>query len=285
MMTARKPVFALVCCIFLAGRAFAANVNIPALSLFTKGSVEDGTVTLVSEGEMDLLIEGGYKFGGRVILGFNSNNLEQDILDRLFPEQDLAPGLDFTSASIVINEFLSLPLSFTYFFGKSDIIASGEDFDNIFGISPIATQYSGFFYFADGIRYDDGIHRVAGTGIKLQLNPIAELLVPSLFLYQDAYFYDYDEEQESNIFDPGHFSLDIRGLLKLSNVHLEFFVGGTLPASSYGHYRTGIFFHTATKGADFMAQIGIPRLRPGVDALGLELFYLLLEARIHLGIF
>ena len=283
MMTARKFIIAVLCCIFLAGYIFAANVNIPSLSLFTKGVPENGSVTLVSEGEMDLLVEGGYKFGGRIILGFSSNNLEQDILDRLFPDQELAAGLNFTSASIVINEFLSLPLSFTYFLGKDDYFASGEDFDDVFGISPISTQYTGFFYFADGIRYD-GIHRVSGTGIKLQINPIAEIFVPSVFLYQDAYFYEYDEELEGNIFDPGHYSLDVRGLLKFSKVHLEFFLGGTLPASSYGHFRAGLFFHAADQGGEFMAQIGIPRLRPGKDALGLELFFLLFEARLHLGI-
>ena len=146
--------------------AHSANINVPSFELYTKGVVDDGRFGLQSEGEIDFLIEGGYKFSGRIVLGFNSENLEQDLVYKITRGQLDATGLSFTSASITLRELFSAPLAFTFFIGRTDIFASGKSFSDVFGVHPFETQYRGFLYFSGGTRYD-GIHRVAGTGANL----------------------------------------------------------------------------------------------------------------------
>jgi hypothetical protein len=260
---------------------FGANVTVPSLELFTIGKVEAGTVSLSSEGSVDLLVDGGYKFGGRVVLSFSSSNLEQEIVNRVTGDTLAGGSLAFASASLIIREFFSLPLSFTYFVGEDDIFGSGRGFAEIFGTQEVSTHYSGFFYFPEGIRYD-GIHRITGTGMKFAINP-TDLFSAAFYLYQDAYFYNYDVPTDRNIFEPGHYSFDFRSLFNFSRIKLEAFLGATYPASTLGFYRFGLLFHAFDIGGEFLAQIGIPRWDPANDTWGLNLIFMLFEARLDLG--
>ena len=72
----RRAVLAIVLFAFAASLD-AANVDVPSLELFTRGSVSSGTVELATEGEMDIAIEGGVKFGANITLGFNSPALSE----------------------------------------------------------------------------------------------------------------------------------------------------------------------------------------------------------------
>ena len=268
--------------------SFGANITVPSLEIFTKGEIAGGAVTLQTEGEIDFLIEGGYKLGGRISLGFASDNLEQDLIDRLQNNQ-ATNSLTFASASIIVREIFSLPLSFAYFIGKNDTFASGEGFSEIFGTAPVTTKYSGFMYFSEGIRYD-GLQRIAGTGINLRMNPIPEIMHLALYLYQDAYFYVPSVTNPGSFdFDPGHFSLDFRTMINLNKIKMEFFLGGTVggsypSAGTIGYFRAGLFFHAADVGGEFLAQLGIPRWDPVNDVLNIGLFHLLFEARLKLGV-
>jgi hypothetical protein len=260
----------------------SATVTVPSLELFTKGTPESGSVSLQSEGEIELSISGGFKFGGSMILGFLSDSFEQDLTNRIALGASQGGTLTLKSATISIQKLLGLPLTFSYFLGLGDIFASGDGFSDTFGTAPVSTQYSGFLYFSDGVRYD-GIHRVAGTGIKLQLNPVNNRLAAALYLYQDGYF--FTGVSPDYLFDPGHYSADFRIMLNLNKIKLEYFLGGTLPASTWGYYRTGFLFHAADRGGEFLAQLGIPRYDPANDTIGLDLFHLLFEARLTLGLF
>ncbi len=274
----------IVLLLFGASLAYGATVTVPSLELFTKAGINSSGVILQSEGKIDLLVEGGYKFGGSMVLGFLSNNLEQDLTNRIAIGQSEGGTLTFKSASIIIQTLFGLPVSFSYFHGQNDIFASGDGFSDIFGTEPVSTQYSGFLYFSEGIRYD-GIHRVAGTGIRLQLNPVKERFSSALYLYQDGYFYNEIPPLPSGEyeFDPGHYSMDWRTMMNLEKIKLEIFLGATLPAATYGYYRGGFLFHAKEKSGEFLAQLGIPRWDPVNDAFGLDLFHLLFEARLNLG--
>lgn len=259
---------------------YSANVTVPSFEIYTRGIINNSELTLVTRGELDLVVEGGYKFGGKVSLGFNSESLENDFINR---ETGSVGGLTFNSASITIRDLFGSPLYFSYFVGENDIFASGNDFDSIFGVKPFTTSYSGYLYFADnGDTIFNGIHQIAGTGIKLGLKPINQKVAMNWYLYQDGYF---DTDESILTFEPGHFSLDYRVLFNFNNIHLETFIGGTYPAGDIAYFRSGLLFHVAEDFGEFLAEIGIPRWSPGEDQFGRGLFFLLFEARLSVGIF
>jgi hypothetical protein len=265
---------------FIQVNLYAANVTVPSLELYTKGAWEDNIFALRTAGEMDLRVEGGYKFGGRVVLGFDSTNLEENFIDR---ESSSIAGFTFQTASIVIREMFSLPLAFTFFIGESDIFASGEGFDYIFGDKNVKANYSGFLYFFDGIRYD-GIYQPAGTGIKFEIGPLHEFFYMSLYAYQDGYF--YLDNPTDKTFSPGQYSGDLRMLFNFDRIKLEAFVGGTAPVpdSLYGYYRAGLLFQAqALKGLELIAQVGLPLWNPATS-FDINLFYMLLEFKLFPGV-
>jgi hypothetical protein len=79
--------------------------------------------------------------------------------------------------------------------------------------------------------------------------------------------------------------LDVRTAFNLENLQLEAFVGTTLPSpdSSIGYFRGGVFLHAGGEKVEFLTEFGMPRWRPLDDSLDLNLFYLLVEQRFHLG--
>lgn len=259
--------------------SFSANVTVPSLELYTRGLLQNQELTLVTRGELDLLVDGGYKFGGRFALGFNSEELENAFLNR---ESGTIGGLTFKSASITIRDIFDSPLSFTYFVGENDIFASGDGFYEIFGVKRFSTNYSGYIYFPDKEYYYEGIHQIAGTGIKLALKPMNEKVAMNFYLYQDGYF---DTGGSPLTFEPGHFSFDYRLLLNLNNIHLESFVGSTYPAGNIAYFRAGLLFHVEEDFGEFLLEVGIPKWSPNEDTFGRGLFFILFEARLNIGVF
>jgi hypothetical protein len=212
-------------------------------------------------------------------------SLESEIADRLVAERlhlgtAGAAALTLTSASVTIHEALTLPVSFTYFVGESDDLGTGVAFTTIFGDRPISTSYRGFLYFPDSIRYDS-IHTVAGTGMKLALDPIDERYYVALYAYQDGYFYEGAAPPVT--FEPGHYSVDLHSLADLGKIKLEAFAGATAPVSTLGYYRGGLLFYAGDEAGEFLAEVGVPRWDPTHDSASIDLFFILFEARIYLG--
>ncbi|MCD6122325.1 MAG: hypothetical protein J7K04_10860 [Spirochaetales bacterium] len=257
---------------FFAARAFSASITVPYFELITRGAVNNGLYELSTKGEMDLLVSGGYKFGGSVILDYESTSLE---------ETASSSSLSFKGASVVIKNLLSVPLNLSYFVGENDTFCSGADFTNIFGSIPITTQYSGYIYFPEGIIYD-GIQTISGTGFKFVLNPTDNFLY-SLYLYQDSNITQTVSGEESVWL--GHYSADFRTMINFEHLKIEAFAGATFPISSYGYYRGGLLFYSANESVEFLTQVGIPKWDPATDNFGINLFYLLFEPRVHMGLF
>jgi len=262
-------------------RAGAASVDVPSLELYTRGTLGSGTVDLQTEGEMELAIRGGVKFGGDITLGFASPFLEQDVVERIQLGESSGVGLTFRSASVIIRDLFSLPFSFTYFVGEGDELGSGAAFTEVLGSPSIATQYRGFLYFADSVRYES-IHTVAGTGVKLALDPVDNKYYAAFYAYQDGYFYDGVPPGPIE-FESGRYSFDVHSIAELGKVRLEAFLGATVPSSAYGYYRGGLLFHAADAAGEFLTEMGVPRWNPADDAASLDLFFILFEARIYLG--
>lgn len=268
----RLFLIALPLLLLTAGHAFSANITVPYLELITRGQMNNGLYELSTRGEMDLLVEGGYKFGGRVTLNYKSTSLE---------DYTKSSSLAFKGASIIIRKLFSIPLNFSYFVGENDTFCSGSDFSTIFGSIPITTQYSGYIYFPEGIIYN-GIYTVSGTGLKFSLVPSGNFLY-SLYLYQDSNITRSVNGTESVWL--GHYSADFRTMVNFKNLKIEAFAGATFPVSTFGYYRGGLLFYSANEGVEFLTQIGIPRWDPAKDLFGIKLFYLLFEPRVHMGLF
>jgi hypothetical protein len=256
------------------GTVFSANVTVPSLELYTRGVNSGGTFAFESEGDMDLLVEGGYKFGGLVVLNYTSTSLET-------PPLTSGSGLTFKTARITQRELFGLPLSFSYFIGEGYTFCSGDIFPQYFGVNPVATAYRGLMHFPEGIRYD-GIYTLKGTGLQFDLTPQGETLLLSYYLYQDS---NIDSDSDPTNFEPGYYSSDLLFALNFNKLKLETFVGATYPApdSSIGYYRGGLLFYASEESVEFMAQVGIPRWSPVKDQFDMSLFYLLFEPRVKIG--
>jgi hypothetical protein len=273
-MTARRFTKPLVALTFLLAASMlpAANLLVPSLELVTRGFVNSGTFELASYGDVALSIEGGYKFGGSISLSY----IDASILE----DDDPLDRITFDSASIIVRDVFKLPLSMSWFIGTYDVLGSGSEFPTSFGTSEIASAYRGFMYFPTGIQYD-GIHQVKGTGIRLSSMLVPDKLLLILYAYQDSWFTD-----GLGAFEPGHWSGDLRVLANLESIKLEGFLGvSSEPASVAGWYRAGFLFHASMKSLEVLAALGLPKWDPVADPFSINLFYALVEPRLHLGLF
>jgi hypothetical protein len=262
--------------LFLAGLAFPANIVVPTMDLITRGAMNGGAFTLQTYGDITLAVQGGYKFGGS--LAFNIQNLN---LENLSPSPTAIP-LGFLSASITIRDLFSAPLSLTYFVGQNDTFCSGDGFA-IFGAQSIATSYRGYMYFPTGPLFD-GIYQIEGTGARLELVPKVESLSFDYYIYEDTRS-QYQGITPPIITSAGTYATDFRVLMNYSGIKVEGFMGADLTPSSLDYFfRGGVLFYASDRNAEFFAQLGLPKWDPSVDTLAnVNLFYLLIEPRLHLG--
>jgi hypothetical protein len=279
IVRAAIPVLALL----LSLPAFAADLVVPSLELITHGATnDDGIFTLQTYGDIELEIHGGYQFAAVISLGITDSNLENLANTAASTPGDLSFG--FLSASVGVRNLFSLPLTASFFVGLGDTFCSAEGFTK-FGAESFMTLYRGYYYFPTGPLYD-GIYRVQGTGIHLELTPVAGALSADLYAYEDTHG-TYDWSDSAAFTTLGNYSGDLRFLLNLATVKLECFVGGTYsPLITDYFFRGGLLFYAQNRNVEFLAQIGIPKWDPALDAaLNVNLFYLLVEPRLHLGIF
>lgn len=279
MMKSTRPLrkaLALGLFLFIGALAFPADLLVPTMDLISHGQMQNGVFALQTYGDMALQIQGGYKFGGNISFGLTSANLED------IPASTAALDLSFLSASISIRDLFSLPMTISYFVGQNDTFGSGEGFDQ-FGAEPIMTSYRGFLYFPTGPLYD-GIYQVQGTGAHIQYIPKAETVSLDLYAYEDTH--PIYPGSASTLNTLGNYAADFRFLLNFPSIKVEAFAGGTyITATSEPEYRGGLLFYASNRNVEFLTQVGIPYWDPLVDPTpNVNLFYLLVEPRLHLGI-
>jgi hypothetical protein len=275
----RAPARAAVLAAFLcaAAAAFPATVLVPQMELITHVATTGGDLALTTYGNLALSIDGGYKFGGSLVFGVSHDTQLESF------GSDIPPSLQFQSAAMTMRSVFSLPLSISYFIGANDILASGDGFTQ-FGVAPIMTAYRGYLAFPSGPIYD-GIYQVWGTGIHVEYVPKVETAAFDLYVYEDTHP-TFPGGAASLITTTGAYSGDVRFLLNLEAVKLEAFVGGTYSAvmAPSGLFRGGVLFYASNRNVEFLAQIGVPLWNPVTDpAFNVNLFYLLVEPRLHLG--
>ena len=254
-----------------------ANLTIPLFELVSRGYMEDGIAFLNTRGTVDFHIEGGYKFGGSITLGLNSDNLNgtANTLSENSSTSDISnylnsvPFLQFKAAEVTIREIFNSPLNFSYFTGLNSVFANGDDFRTVFGTGSIGSRVRGYVYFPEGVIYD-GIYQVNGTGIKLDTNFGSDSVLTEIYTYQDAYL------------GQGYFSSHLRSLFSLQNLKIETYTGVSYPVHPYGMYSAGmLIYYAPAERASFLTQVGVPRYIPDVDTISIEHFFFLFEPRVH----
>ena len=265
---------------------FSADISVPSLELVTRLYSDSGVFSLQTKGSFEMIVEGGYKFGGKLKLGIDDAAVDDifgegtaEVLDtsnNTVTVEDITSGLPallFRAAEVSVNDPFDIPLSASYFTGIIDDFCSGEIFHSYFGTGIIEPKMNGLLYFADGVNYN-GIHSVAGTGISISSTFGSDWNYTKAYIYQDAYL------------GSGFFSADLRSAFNIDDLKIEAFIGASFPVSTAGIYRGGILLnYKASETGSFFAQIGIPRWDPVVDTFGIELFYFLFEPRLTFGIF
>jgi hypothetical protein len=285
---------------------FGAEITVPRLEVLTRGATEGDDFVLSSVAEADLAVEGGYKYSAYLGFSFSSGDLErlltrkkldlapltgpptendfnalvEELEDRLNKQTTL--GLRVIKA--VAREPLGLPLELSYFLGKADAFASGDDFIQYFGTAPLGSDFRGFVYFPQGIGGDitrqyHGIHQVNGTGLSLAYTG-SETVIPMGYFYQDLGFTDANGD-----FEAGHYSGDLRLLLNSRPLRFEIFGGVSFGQDGKNIYRGGFLAHLASEaGAELLIQAGIPGWQQG-DNMDIDHMFFLLEPRVRFGFF
>lgn len=283
----KKKQFLFICLLsaglILPGAGFAADLTIPEFELISRGYWEQDSLILRTRGRTELQVSGGYKFGGSLLLGFESEDLgyagrDAPVLDDYAGDESAyisglsdyvenQTTLQFQGAQISYRELFGTATDFTYFVGRSDRLASAEVFPTEFGSVPIATRYQGYLYFPQN-EYR-GIHSVNGTGIELSSSFGTQWNRSSVYLYQDSSLGE------------GNYSADARFLANFEKLKLELFGGASFPQKSYGLYRGGVLFHySPAERGEFFSQIGLPYYDPA-ESLNINDFYFLFEPRVH----
>ena len=265
--------------------AHAADVLVPRFELLTRGYPEDGSFLLATRSDIELSVEGGYKFGGGLGFSISDPRLEDaggttvtipgtgtDATVDLDSVLDRYLALEYAEATV--RNVLDSPVSMTYFVGTTDTFGSGREFPELFGSRTFETHYRGALYAYGGTVYD-GLYQVAGTGMEISTAPLRDTVALSAYTYQDLRY------------EPGTYSSDIRARLNTGSIKAEAFAGATYPIAEGGLYRGGLmaFFDTGTAG-EFFTQFGLPRWDPWRGKpVSLDDFYFLFEPRVRLDMF
>ncbi len=271
-----SAIFALLCS--AATSLSAANVTIPNYQLLTRGTLDAGSFVLRTQADVEVVLGGGYKFGGQLGLGIDTANVEESadpgaLYDEQTIEAALGQTLTLNFAQVIVRDLLSSGIDIHYFVGEYDRLLTGDLFPDRFGTGIIATDLRGLVYFPDGVVYN-GVHLIDGTGLALSAPSIAPWLYLDVAIYQDA------------ILGPGFYSTDMRAAFNLANLKAEAFLGASAPQATYGVYRGGLLlYYSSGDGAAVMTQIGIPRWAPGSGGpITIDNFYFLFEPRVYVGL-
>lgn len=255
-----------------------ADIAVPHFSLTSRGNVENGTFGLETRADVDLALEGGYKFGGKLAFSFESTRLEEESAvpesyDAEVIRERLSRTLLFQSASVTIRRLFDIPLNMSYFAGRMGRFGTAEDFVTRFGTPNFGTSFRGYETFPDGVAYE-GLYQIEGTGISFVTDALAETYAVGAYTYQDPRL------------GAGKFSSDLRLQANTDLLKAEVFLGASYPMARYGLYRAGLltFFQTSRDArvrGEFFTQLGLPRLDPSTAAdISLEDFYFLFEPRL-----
>jgi hypothetical protein len=280
-----------------------AELTVPRLEMTTRGAEIDGEFALSSSAAVDIALNGGYKFGIVLGLSFEAVNLGKAFAYRNFGADLLPPGvnpnaddynqladrynnqavLSFRLAKAIARDLFDKPVELSYFVGQGDAFCSGEEFFSRFGVFDMVSDFTGFYYFPEGIggnpyRRYNGLHSVQGTGLCLGFTG-SKRIVPMLYVYQDfPVMYESGDLSEAL-----RYSGDFRLLINERRVKMEFFAGMSGGREDQAEIRGGaLAFFDSGRGTEFLLQLGIPGWKTDGE-FSIDNVYLLFEPRVYFG--
>jgi hypothetical protein len=272
--------------------AFGINIRIPSMQVTTMLFAYNGKLVTQTQTEMDLLVEGGYKFAGNIVIGFDG--VMGFLSDPSYGQ--VLPPLSFKALSLEVRDIFGAPLTLSYFLGVNDYLCYGNDFPRLFGTGYIEPSYRAFYYspLLSYYAYEyRGIHRVNGNGIKVELQSPEMPFGFMLYVYQDHNFVtsrpviDITATPVINLnvlfYNTGLYSADARFLFNTEVFKAEIFAGGTVESGTWtGYARFGALAYVGLGAVDFLLIGGLPQL-DFVSPFDINLFYILFESRINAG--
>ena len=285
---------------------FGAELTVPKLELVTRGTVIDEEFALSTTSALDIALNGGYKYS--VLLGLS---LDAPNLGKAFAYKDFAVKYADSGATVsgeeynrladrynnqavfslrvikaIARDFFGAPLEFSFFTGRNTPFCSGDEFVSRWGIYNVGSDFTGYYYFPDGIggnplRRYDGLYSAQGTGISLALTK-SEFFIPAVYAYQDFPFL-YNENNAQTLYDKPRFSGDIRFLLNSDKFRADAFAGISGEKGDDKEIRGGLLaLFSAGLGTEFLLQFGVPGYKMGED-FNQDNLFVLLEPRMHFG--
>jgi hypothetical protein len=282
-----------------------AEITIPRLEVISRAASQNGEFAISSNASVDMALNGGYKYGVLLGLSFESANLikalsyrnfaagmadpamfyvEADEYNELVDRYNNQAFFSFRVAKATARDLFNLPLELSYFVGLGDSFCSGEEFSSRYGVPNMETEFTGYYYFPEGIggnpyRRYDGIHAVQGTGFSFALTKW-EKFIPMLYLYQDIPRFNTAGTLSTKNF----FSGDIRGLFNGEKFKAELFAGVSGGKGEKPDLRGGMLaFFSSGEGADFLIQCGVPGWVMN-EKFSVDNWYFLMEPRIDFGL-
>jgi hypothetical protein len=292
---------------------WGAEITVPRMELTSRGAEVDGSFCLSTNAAFDIALNGGYKYGVLLGLSFEAADLGKALAYRNFsvnpfglpdPLADPVNAEDFSDltghynalldrynnqaaltfrlAKATARELFGLPLEFSYFAGIGDPFCSGEEFALRYGIPDMGTQFTGFYYFPQGIggdprRHYNGLYSVQGTGFSFAFTKW-ENYVPMLYFYQDFSIYDGAN------FNKPRFSGDLRFLFNGPKFQAEAYMGMSGSKDEKNEIRGGILaFFRSGMGTEFLLQCGVPCYKVD-EEFSIDNVYFLFEPRIKFGL-
>ena len=288
----------------LAPCLFGAEIVVPNLELASRGAMINGDFGIASSIQADIALTGGYKYGITLGLGAEILNLEKALSYRrleLLPafadpptkaEYDVLVSemndrynnqayISIRSIKATIRELFGSPLEMSFFVGRHDKLASGDEFVDYFGTDPIATGLKGFFYYPEGLnndpflRFNGAIHSILGTGLAFKA--YLGNFIPALYLYQDLSFY----QNPGGSYLPGCYSGDFRLLYNGEKAKFEMFFGGTYRKNYDAVLRGGAMAWFGADSLSLLFQAGISYWEAGAS-IDIDNCYFLMEPRLRL---
>ena len=290
--------------------AAAAEITVPRLEMAARGGMRDDSFVFSTMISADLALSGGYKYA--FLLGFSleAGDIAKAFAYRNFRYEPLLPiengtpvtaddynaladranaqadrlnnqaSLGFRVAKATARELFGLPLELSFFLGEDDDFCAGDEFGERFGLSPITTDFRGFYYFPDGIggipgRRYKGIYGVRGAGFSFSITKW-EKFIPELYFYKDFAY-------PALLGGKDLYSGDLRLSFHHNMLALEAFGGFSVDTGRDFSVRGGLMIHLAGNGVEFFAQGGVPGWTAG-EKFSIDNIFFLIEPRLHFRI-
>jgi hypothetical protein len=284
---------------------FGADIFVSNLDIAARGFMENGELVVSSRANMDISLNGGYKFN--VFLGWtlDAADLGRALAFRNFALDPLPSSasqvtvgdynalLDRFNNQAVLSlnlikatarDLFGIPLELSFFMGKGDVFGNGDMFFSRWGKAVTGTDFTGYYFFPEGIgknpsRHYNGVYAAEGTGVSVAYTGL-DFMMPAVYAYEEF------SPQIDTLSQPSaaKFSGDARFLFNFGKVSADIFGGVTFEKDEELVVRAGFLLFFSAGNNEFFIQAGMPGYNLG-KPISVDYLYALAEQRLFYGVF